>query len=635
GAAPALFALSARPGSAATATALVTASPQSAQILTAFAQPLVLTVLDAYGNRVPGIEVGFVAPVLPGAQLSADHSTTAEDGTASVLAQADETAGTYLVTATIAGTPDVTFALTNTAATPSSVVITAGGGQKALATTAFAHPVAIRVLDSYGNPVPGVTVTLTVPADGATATMSASTLITDADGAASATLTASSVVGTFTLAAHTAGAFTPGTTTFQIQPIPTTTTAIAAAEAAVDQVAHVAIAVKADLGTPTGTVELVDADGVQVGLATLEDGAATIDVASLAMGTHTLTARFAAQGSYAASASTSVTFTVTGDTGSLSGGGCNAGGGTGGLVVVLAALFALLPRRRAALGVVAVIAAHAGLAGAEPDGARALDRYHAASPDSAWFALDSASFSGERDVTLSFVTDYAKHPLDIYDADGTVREHVVTDAFIIQAGGSVTLHDRLRLSATVPMAAWQDGNGGTYNGMPLASPVFAFGDVSIAGDVRVVGGSTSGLRVATGLRLALPTGSTTNFTSDGVFGVEPRVLAAGSQGPFEYAGEASALLRGESSMAGARFGSELRYAAAAGMRFDHLLVGPELVGAMPLVAHTDVGTPLELQLGAHYTASSHLRIGAGGAVGLINAIGEPRWRLLAALTWTP
>ena len=635
GASPVVFVLTATPGSAAAATALASASPQSAQVLTAFAQPLALTVVDAYGNHVPGVQVGFAAQALPGAKLSADHATTGSDGTASVLAQADETSGTYLVTATIAGTPDVMFQLTNTAATPSSVVITSGGAQHTLATTAFAEPVAVRVLDSFGNPVPGVTITMTVPADGATATMSTSSMITDADGGASVTLTASAVVGSFVLAAHTDGAFTPGTTTLQIRAIPTTTTATADAESAVDQIAHVAIAVKAELGTPVGTVVLVDADGTQVGSATLEDGTATLDVPSLAIGTHTLTARFTAQGSYDTSESTAVTFTVTGDTGSLSGGGCSAGGGTGGLVVVLAALFALLPRRRAVLGVVTVLAAHAGLARAEPDGARALDRFHAASPDSAWFALDSASFTGHREVMLSFVTDYAKHPLDIYDADGTVRDHVVTDAFIIQVGGSVTLYDQLRLSATVPMAAWQDGNGGTYNGMPLASPVFAFGDVSVAGDVRVLGRSDSALRVATGLRFALPTGSTTNFTSDGVFGVEPRVLAAGSRGVFEYAGEASALLRGESSMAGAQFGSELRYSVAAGMRFDRVLVGPELVGAVPLVAHTDVGTPLELQLGAHYTASSHLRIGAGGAIGVINAIGEPRWRMLAALTWTP
>jgi hypothetical protein len=48
-----------------------------------------------------------------------------------------------------------------------------------------------------------------------------------------------------------------------------------------------------------------------------------------------------------------------------------------------------------------------------------------------------------------------------------------------------------------------------------------------------------------------------------------------------------------------------RYQAALGLRLaaDHILIGPELFGAAPLEDGTSVGTPLETQLGAHYTAS--------------------------------
>ncbi|HEY6032897.1 MAG TPA: Ig-like domain-containing protein, partial [Kofleriaceae bacterium] len=549
GGAPAVFALTAQPGAAAAATAVTSATPQSAEVLHTFAHVLAVVVVDAYGNRVPGAQVAYDAPALPGAQLSAATATTGADGIASVLAVADATAGTYTVTASIDRTFDVAFALANTAASPSNVVIAGGGAQHALATTAYAQPVALHVTDAFGNAVPATSIALVVPAAGATATLSSAVVVTDTAGDATVSLVAGATVGTFALSAQVDGALTPATTIFAVDAIPTTITASLDAETAVDQVVHVSISVAASHGTPAGTVELVGSDGTRYGSGTLAGGTAIVDVSGLGLGDHALVAHYAAQGSFGDSTSAAATVTITGDTGSLSGGGCNAAGNSGGFVVLLGVLALVLRRRRDAIVALGVFAAR--VASADPDGARAIDRYHAASPESAWFALDSVEFTGHREVSLSFVGDYAREPLDIYAADGSVREQVVTDAFIVQLGGSITLHDVVRLSAAVPIAPWQDGNGGTYNGMPLASPVGAFGDVAVAGDVRVLGAATDQLRIAAGLRLALPTGSRTNFMSDGRLAVEPRLVAAGTSGLFEYAAAASAFLRGTNQVAGA------------------------------------------------------------------------------------
>lgn len=635
GGSPALFALTAQPGAAAAATALASATPQATEVLHAFAQALAVVIVDAYGNRVPAVQVTYSTPALPGARLSAVSVTTGADGVASVLAVADATAGAYTVSAAIAGTPGVNFALANTSAGPSNVVISTGGAQHAHATTAFAQPVALHVTDAFGNAVPATAIALVVPATGATATLSSASVITDAAGDATVSLVAGEVVGTFTLAAHVDGALTPATSIFEVQAIPTTTIA-STDETSVDDVAHVVITVGSSHGTPAGTVELVGSDGTEYGTGILAGGIATVDVTGLALGTHAMVARYAAQGSFAQSASAAATVTITGDTRSLSGGGCDAtGNGGGGFIVALAVIALVFGRRRSALVVAGLLATH--VASADPDGARAINRYHAASPDSAWLALDSASFTGHREVVLSFVGDYAHQPLAIYGTDGSVSERVVTDAFIVHLGGSVTLYDVLRLSATVPMSPWQDGNGGTYNGMQLASPVAAFGDVALATDVRVLGTPTGPLRIATGVRVTLPTGSRTNFMSDGRVAVEPRIVASGTSGMFEYAAGTSALLRRANQVAGAAFGGELRYSAAAGVRLlaGRMLVGPELVGAVPLESHTDIGKPLELHLGAHYAASRQLRVAAGAAVGIVNAIGEPQWRMLVAFTYTP
>lgn len=645
GAAPAAFPLTAVAGAPAAIAAAASASPQTEHVLGAFAQPLAVTVSDAFGNRVAGATVAYAAPSEPGAVLSAGSATTDALGDAQVLATADGSAGSYQVTASVAGL-SATFALANTAAAATHIVVTGGGAQHAMATRPFGAPIALRVVDDLGNPVAGVPVAFSMPTAGATATVDSGAHVSDATGAVTATLVAGALPGGFTLAASAPGVLSPGTTTLVVDAIPTVTTPTLPADATADAAIEVAVQVTAPYGTPSGTVAIKTASGTQLATAVLANGTATVSVPAQAIGAHQLVAVYAGGGSYGPSTSAASAITVGADAGSLSGGGCSAGRGGVGWLVVLAALGLVVRKRRRGAARVAVVAGIAAVgvlalgrvALADPlDGDRAIDRYHAASPDSLWFSLDSGSFTGNREVALSAVGDYADQPLRIYNADGSVRQGVVSTSLVVQIGASVTLFDRLRLSATAPMAVVQDGTGGTYDGMTLASPTFAFGDVSAAGDVRVLGGAQDPLRVVAGLELVAPTGSRTNYTSDGEFAAQPRVTAAGSFGALEYAATLGALLRGKNELADQTFGSELRFSAAAGVRLVNakLLVGPELIGATSLVRGTSTGTPLELGVGAHYAVARGLRVGLGITDGMINAIGVPSWRGLASLTWTP
>ncbi|MCW5808403.1 MAG: Ig-like domain-containing protein, partial [Deltaproteobacteria bacterium] len=334
GAAPASFPLSARPGPAATATALVTSSPQSAQVTHAFAQPLAVRVADAFGNAVPGARVDFRASEQPGARLSAAFAVSGADGIASVLASADKVAGAHTVSAQVTDIEGAgaTFALANTPAGPRAVVIGTGMAQTTLATTAFAAPVTARVVDAFGNAVPGAPVRFTIASmNGAGATMSDAMPVSDAHGEVSISLTAGPVVGRFTLTAAADGATGAAIAQLEVMAIPTTLTASADTETAIDGRVDVAIKVTASLGTPAGTVELVDATGAVLGTGTLANGTAVVRLPALALGTHTVVARYAAQGSYGASASETVTFAIIEDSRSISGGGCSTGGsGAGG-----------------------------------------------------------------------------------------------------------------------------------------------------------------------------------------------------------------------------------------------------------------------------------------------------------------
>ena len=95
---------------------LISGSPQSANVLAAFAAPLVARVTDVDGTGLAGVNVTFTPPV-SGASASLSPSTTVStdaSGFAQVTATANATGGgPYNVTASSAGVSSVDFALTN------------------------------------------------------------------------------------------------------------------------------------------------------------------------------------------------------------------------------------------------------------------------------------------------------------------------------------------------------------------------------------------------------------------------------------------------------------------------------------------------------------------------------------------
>lgn len=97
-------------------------TPQSAAVNTAFASPLVATVEDASGNPLSGDTVTFTAPstgqsgTFTGGVTTINQITNAQ-GEAQATITANGTAGSYDVTASVAGvTTTASFSLTNTSA---------------------------------------------------------------------------------------------------------------------------------------------------------------------------------------------------------------------------------------------------------------------------------------------------------------------------------------------------------------------------------------------------------------------------------------------------------------------------------------------------------------------------------------
>lgn len=295
-------------------------------------------------------------------------------------------------------------------------------------------------------------------------------------------------------------------------------------------------------------------------------------------------------------------------------------------------------RRTCGLACALLAALSVGTARAQTAGF-ALSRFQPAERGSEWFVLDSLDLRGHGRWNAGIVLDGAYRPLSIFDANGDLRTELVRHQIFVHPGASLVLWDRARFALSVPVAVYQDGEGGTIGGVAYAPPdTPAFGDIRLSGDVRLLGAYGGPATLAAGLALDLPTGSQRSFTSDGSVRVEPHLLAAGDIAAFTWSGKLGFQYRGvDERVDGTPLGSEVSFAGAAGLRLlDHkLVVGPEIFGSTG-VNGSDAflkmkSSPLDALLGAHWTFAEQWRAGAGAGAGLTQGFGSPQARYMVSL----
>jgi protocatechuate 3,4-dioxygenase beta subunit len=190
---------------------IVGGSGQRATVGTTFAAPLEVRVTDASGKPVAGALVALTTQSFSNradASLSAELVTTDSAGLAAVTATANDSAGSFTVTASVPGLdlPVATFNLTNAAGRASKIVPV--DSPAAVAVGEPFNPVIFQATDAFGNPVAGVQLTFAVQAgtNGASGTLlSAASAVTGPDGTASVVVKANHIAGTFTVTASSPG----------------------------------------------------------------------------------------------------------------------------------------------------------------------------------------------------------------------------------------------------------------------------------------------------------------------------------------------------------------------------------------------------------------------------------------------
>jgi len=127
-------------------------TPQSALLGAVFPLPLQVTALDSSGAPANGVVITFTPPQSgASATLSAGQVVTNSNGVASVIATANQIAGSYVVTAT-AGGLSTTFALTNVPPGGASLTLTASPSPSKLGS-----PVTLTTAISNASPSSRVT----------------------------------------------------------------------------------------------------------------------------------------------------------------------------------------------------------------------------------------------------------------------------------------------------------------------------------------------------------------------------------------------------------------------------------------------------------------------------------------------
>ncbi|HEY2025864.1 MAG TPA: hypothetical protein VGG78_02585, partial [Gemmatimonadaceae bacterium] len=126
---------------------------------------IIVRVADAAGASVSGVTVSFT-PVTGSGTVNAGAVITDTTGSAGVLWTLGTVPGPQSLTVSTAGLSAVTVTATATAGAPSTITIVSGDAQSAPAGSTLSVPLAVKVVDQFGNAVANANVSWSSDANG-------------------------------------------------------------------------------------------------------------------------------------------------------------------------------------------------------------------------------------------------------------------------------------------------------------------------------------------------------------------------------------------------------------------------------------------------------------------------------------
>ncbi len=203
--------------SPAAATQLVFTTQPTDGAAGAVLQPVAVAIEDAFGNIETADNASSISIVAngPGSfSVQSTTSATVRSGVATFNNLSLKTHGTYTLTATDAGVGSVISGAFSIQSGSIASLVFVQEPTNAIAGHAIA-PVTVQVLDTFGNPIAGQTITLISTGPGVIA--SGASAVSDSSGTATFNSIILNTPGTYTLVAHD-GAFASPSTSFAVAP---------------------------------------------------------------------------------------------------------------------------------------------------------------------------------------------------------------------------------------------------------------------------------------------------------------------------------------------------------------------------------------------------------------------------------
>lgn len=188
----------------------VSGNNQTGVVGNPLAQDVVVRVTDDLNNPKAGVTVTF-AIASGGGSLSAANAVSDASGNATVKWTLGPSTGAQSLLATVGGLTPLTLNATATSEPAAAVIVVSGNNQTGLPGQTLLSPIVARVVDRFGNPVAGASVTF-APAAGS-GLVNPATVVTGANGNATTSWTLGGIPGPASLVAST-GTSTPLTVTF-------------------------------------------------------------------------------------------------------------------------------------------------------------------------------------------------------------------------------------------------------------------------------------------------------------------------------------------------------------------------------------------------------------------------------------
>jgi hypothetical protein len=283
----------------------------------------------------------------------------------------------------------------------------------------------------------------------------------------------------------------------------------------------------------------------------------------------------------------------------------------------------------------------------------ALERLYTSAPGGGWIVMDSLDMHGEFGGVVELTTGYANNPL-VVQAGGQSLAVVSSEAFL-DFGLAGTYH-RYRVYANFTAPIRLTGYSGTVGDYTYTAPDINLrqtpdnmADIRLGFDARLLGDADSRFRLGADAQLFIPNDVRADYITDNRIRAMGRLLFAGDEGIFTYAGQAGVHIRplNDFPIPGSPQGNEFLFGIAGGVKIPvgpakQLVVGPEIYGASAFrsfmqAAETDKEWLISTRLEGTGNSGRQTRVKLGVGGGINPQFGAPKLRVVLAIEffgWT-